>query len=133
MHANYCCDAEQVPISGSRTKHPRTIYPMPFFDTRTKHPTKICHHGQNIPCCFCHLDKKHPMPFLLPPRTKHPMLFFVTPDKTSHAIYATKTSHAIYATPNKTSQAVFVTPYKTSHPYFKIFKGLDGSAQTLDL
>ena len=28
--------------------------PCHFLTPRTKHPTKICHRGQNIPCCFCH-------------------------------------------------------------------------------
>ena len=44
-----------------------------FLPPWTKHPTKICHPGQNVPCCFV-TRTKHPMPFL-PPRTKHPMPF----------------------------------------------------------
>ena len=32
----------------------------------TKHPTKICHPGQNIPCCFCHPGHNIPCCFCHP-------------------------------------------------------------------
>ena len=39
---------------GSRTNILGQNIPCHFFTPRTKHPTKICHPGQNIPRCFCH-------------------------------------------------------------------------------
>ena len=56
--------------------------PCYFLTPRTKHTTKICHPGQNIPHCFCHPEHNIPC-------------HIGRPDKTSHAISATvdKTSH----------------------------------------
>ena len=87
---------------GSRTKHPRTKHPMPFFDT----PDKTSHKD-------------------LPPRTKHPMLFLSPPHITSHAIFAApdKTSHTISATPDKTSHLLgnfLVKTPLTNHPAFLV-------------
>ena len=58
------------------------------------------------------------------PGTKHPMPFFDTPDKTSHAVFVTpdKTSHAIFAAPDKTSHVISATPEKTSHTLFKAYE-----------
>ena len=75
-------DTETNEKYGSRTKHPGTKHPMPFF----------LHPGQNIP-----------QRFATPGKTSHAV--FVTPDITSHAVFVTPdiTSHAIFATPDKTS------------------------------
>ena len=62
---------------GSRTKHPGTKHPMPFFATpdKTSHedlppqtniPCCFCHPGHNIPCCFCHPGHNIPCHFRHP-------------------------------------------------------------------
>ena len=58
------------------------IVPCHFFTPRTKHPTKICHPGQNIPSCFCHPRHNIPCHFCHPDITSHAI--FASPDKTSH-------------------------------------------------
>ena len=50
------------PDKTSRNKTSHAI----FFTPRTKHPTKICHPGQNIPCCFCHPGHNIPCHFCHP-------------------------------------------------------------------
>ena len=40
--------------------------PCHFLTPRTKHPTKICHPGQNISCCFCHPGHNIPCCFCHP-------------------------------------------------------------------
>ena len=57
--------------------------PCHLLTPRTKHPTSICHPGQNIPCSFCHPRQNIPCHFCRPGqnipcyfchRTKHPTL-----------------------------------------------------------
>ena len=54
--------ADGEPDKTSRDKN----IPCHFFTPRTKHPTKICHPGQNIPRCFCHPGHNIPCLFCHP-------------------------------------------------------------------
>ena len=51
---------------GARQNIPGQNIPCHFLTPRTKHPTKICHPGQNIPCCFCHPGHNVPCCFSYP-------------------------------------------------------------------
>ena len=59
--------------SGSRTKHPGTKHPMPFFATPDKTSHSVFVIPDIHPMLFLSTRTKHPMSFL-PPRTKHPTL-----------------------------------------------------------
>ena len=52
--------------SGAGQNIPGQNIPCHFFTPRTKHPTKICHPGQNIPRCFCHPGHNIPCHFCHP-------------------------------------------------------------------
>ena len=51
---------------GAGQNIPGQNIPCHFLTPRTKHPTKICHPGQNIPCCFCHPGHNIPCCFCHP-------------------------------------------------------------------
>ena len=51
---------------GAGQNIPGQNIPCHFFTPRTKHPTKICHPGQNIPRCFCHPGHNIPCHFCHP-------------------------------------------------------------------
>ena len=51
---------------GAGQNIPGQNIPCHFLTPRTKHPTKICHPGQNIPCCFCHPGQNIPCCFCRP-------------------------------------------------------------------
>ena len=51
---------------GAGQNIPGQNIPCHFFTPWTKHPTKICHPGQNIPCCFCHPGHNIPCCFCHP-------------------------------------------------------------------
>ena len=86
-------------LMGSRTKHPGTKHPMPFFDTpdktshkdlppRTKHPMLFLSPRTKHPMLFLSPRTKHPMP-LLPPRTKHPTLRLLLQGKSHFELSST--------------------------------------------
>ena len=52
--------------TGAGQNIPGQNIPCHFFTPRTKHPTKICHPGQNIPRCFCHPGHNIPCHFCHP-------------------------------------------------------------------
>ena len=52
--------------AGAGQNIPGQNIPCHFLTPRTKHPTKICHPGQNIPCCFCHPGHNIPCRFCHP-------------------------------------------------------------------
>ena len=58
------CQKDCVPGAGQNI--PGQNIPCHFFTPRTKHPTKICHPGQNIPRCFCHPGHNIPCHFCHP-------------------------------------------------------------------
>ena len=51
---------------GAGQNIPGQNIPCHFLTPRTKHPTKICHPGQNIPCSFCHPGHNIPYCFCHP-------------------------------------------------------------------
>ena len=53
-------------IAGAGQNIPGQNIPCHFFTPRTKHPTKICHPGQNIPRCFRHPGHNIPCHFCHP-------------------------------------------------------------------
>ena len=52
--------------TGAGQNIPGQNIPCHFLTPRTKHPTKICHPGQNIPCCFCRPGHNIPCSFCHP-------------------------------------------------------------------
>ena len=52
--------------TGAGQNIPGQNIPCHFLPPRTKHPTKICHPGQNIPCSFCHPGHNIPCCFCHP-------------------------------------------------------------------
>ena len=53
-------------ISNVGQNIPGQNIPCHFLPPRTKHPTSICHPGQNIPCSFCHPGHNIPCHFCRP-------------------------------------------------------------------
>ena len=53
-------------VRGAGQNIPGQNIPCQFLTPRTKHPTKICHPGQNIPCCFCRPGQNIPCHFCHP-------------------------------------------------------------------
>ena len=51
---------------GAGQNIPGQNIPCHFLTPRTKHPTEICHPGQNIPCSFCHPRHNVPCCFCHP-------------------------------------------------------------------
>ena len=60
------CETLVEDMPGAGQNIPGQNIPCHYFTPRTKHPTKICHPGQNIPSCFCHPGHNIPCHFCHP-------------------------------------------------------------------
>ena len=49
-----CFGSVHQSVRGAGQNIPGQNIPCHFLTAQTKHPTKICLPGQNIPSCFCH-------------------------------------------------------------------------------
>ena len=65
VHSLVLASADRI-CTGAGQNIPGQNIPCHFLPPWTKHPTRICHPGQNIPCSFCHPGQNIPCCFCHP-------------------------------------------------------------------